>query len=103
MITLESMLPADELASFNTLVVQATAQHAGAVAWHSPSSGVLVVGFCRAGELMTWFATPASSEAEAAVARSVILLGVTQASHTMAALQAGAYEAAADAIKKAMH
>lgn len=103
MINLETMLPAEELAAFNNLVAEATTQQAGAVVWHSPTSGVVVVGFCKDGQLMTWFATPASSEAEAAVARSVILLGVTQASHTMAALQAGAYEAAADAIKKAMH
>lgn len=103
MITLESMLPADELASFNTLVAQATAQHAGAVAWHSPSSGVLVVGFCKAGELMTWFATPANNATEAAIAQQVILLGVSQASQTMAAIQSGAYEAANAAIQKAMH
>lgn len=103
MINLETMLPADELASFNALVAEAAESQAGAIAWHSPTSGVVVIGFCKDGQLMTWFATPASNEAEAAVARSVILLGVTQASHTMAALQSGAYGAAAEAIKKAMH
>lgn len=103
MINLETMLPADELAAFNNLVAEATAKQAGAVVLHSPTSGVVVVGFCSAGELITWFATPATSEAEAAVARSVILLGVSQASQTMAALQSGAYEAASDVIKKAMH
>lgn len=103
MINLETMLPAAELAAFNTLVADATAQQAGAVAWHSPTSGVVVIGFCQGGELITWFATPAASETEAAVARAVILAGIAQASHTMAALQAGAVDIAGDAIKKAMH
>lgn len=103
MITLEAILPAAELASFNDLVTQATTQGAGAVMWHSPAGGVVVVGFCSGGELLTWFATPAITEAEAAVARSVILLGVTQASHAMAALQSGAHAAADAVIKKAMH
>lgn len=103
MITLQTMLPADELASFRDLVAQATAEGAGAVMWHSSTAGVAIIGFCRDGELLTWFATPAASETEAAVARAVILAGVTQASHTMAALQSGAHTAAGEAIKKAMH
>lgn len=103
MMKLESMLPADELASFNNLVAQATAKDAGTVCWHSPSSGVLVVGFCKEGELMTWFATPANNETEAAIAQHVILLGVSQASQTIAAIQSGAYEIANAIIQKAMH
>lgn len=103
MINLEILLPECELASFNGLVAQADAQGAGAVVWHSPTAGVVVVGFCHGGELLTWFATPAASEAEAAVARSVILLGVAQASQTMAALQSDTYAAASEVIKKAMH
>lgn len=103
MITLETILPASELASFNDLIAQATKQGAGAVMWHSPGGGLVVIGFCSGGELLTWFATPATTEAEAAVARSVILLGVAQASHTLAALQSGAHAAADAVIKKAMH
>lgn len=103
MITLENMLPAAELASFNDLVTQATTQGAGAVMWHSPAGSVVIVGFCSGGELLTWFATPAANETEASVARAVILAGVTQASHTMAALQSGAHTSAGEAIKKAMH
>lgn len=103
MITIDTMLPADELASFHNLVAQATAKGAGAVMWHSATAGVAVIGFCRGGELLTWFATPAATETEAAVARAVILAGVTQASHTMSALASGAHTAAVEVIKKAMH
>lgn len=103
MLALETMLSADELANFNALVAEAKSANASAISWHSAASAVLVVGFCQEGQLITWFATPAINEIEAAAARSVILLGVAQASHAMAALQTGAYEAAAEAINRARH
>lgn len=103
MIKLETLLPADELASFHELVAQAHAQGAGAVSWHSSTAGIVVIGFCRGGELLTWFATPAATDTEAAVARAVILAGVTQASHTMTSLASGAYTATEQALAKAMH
>jgi hypothetical protein len=103
MLTLETLLSADELANFNALVTETTSANASAISWHSATSAVLVVGFCQEGQLITWFATPAVNEIEAVAARSVILLGVAQASHTMAALQSGAYEATAEAIKRARH
>lgn len=103
MIKLETLLPVNELASFHDLVAQASAQGAEAVSWHSSTAGVVVIGFCRGGELLTWFATPAATATEADVARAVILAGVTQASHTMAALASGAYTATLQALAKAMH
>lgn len=103
MIALETMLPPDEFESLCKLLADSAESNAEAVVWHSPSSEVVIVGFCRGGELLTWFATPAATESEAIVARSVILLGVAQASQTMVALKSGAYVEAAAAIKKAMH
>ncbi|MCU0925275.1 MAG: hypothetical protein MUF44_04305 [Hydrogenophaga sp.] len=103
MLTLETLLPADELANFNALIAEATSADASAISWHSPTSAVVVIGFCQAGQLLTWFATPAINEMEVVAARSVILLGVAQAAHTVAALQSGAYEATAEVIKRARH
>lgn len=99
---LESLLSEAELASFKQLLDEATKQGAQAVMWRSATSALAVIGFCQDGELLTWFATPAATEAEALVARSVILLGVAQASHTMASIQSGAQTVAAEVIRKAM-
>jgi len=101
MLTLETLLTTTEREQFNALVQQATQAGAGAVRWHSQASGVLLVGICASGELLTWFATPAHSAAEADVAQSVILSGIAQASATNAALRAGASDIAANAIAKA--
>lgn len=103
MISLESLLNPAEREEFNALVAQATQEGAQAVRWHSESSGVLVLGLCAGGELLTWFASPANSSFEADVVQSVILAGIAHAGATVAALQTGASDIAATAIKKAMH
>jgi predicted metal-dependent enzyme (double-stranded beta helix superfamily) len=104
MLTLETLLTATEREQFNALVKETTHSAGQAVRLHSHASGVLVVGICAGGELLTWFATPAHSAAEADVAQSVILSGIAQASATVAALQTGASDIAASAIAKAgMH
>lgn len=99
---LESLLSEAELASLKQLIAEATKQGAQAVMWHSAASAIAIIGFCQDGELVTWFATPAATEAEALVARSVVLLGVAQASHTMASIQSGAQTVAEEVIRKAM-
>jgi hypothetical protein len=101
MLTLETLLSTTELEQFDALVKQATAAGAQAVRWHSQTNGVLVLGICSGGELVTWFASPAHNELEANVVQSVILAGVAQAGATVAALQSGASDIAASAIAKA--
>jgi hypothetical protein len=101
MLTLETLLTTTEREQFNALVQQAAQAGACAVRWHSEASGVLVVGICSGGELLTWFATPAHGAAEADVAQAVILSGIAQAGATNAALQSGASDIAASAIAKA--
>jgi hypothetical protein len=103
MLSLKTLLNPEELTAFEALVAQATETGAQAVRWHSAESCVLVIGLCAGGQLITWFASPAIDETEAAVVQAVVLAGIDQASHTMAGLQSGALNIAADAIKKAMH
>jgi hypothetical protein len=104
MLTLETLLTTTEREQFDALVHQANEAGAQAVRWHSQASGVLVIGLCAGGELLTWFASPAHSELEANVVQSVILAGISQAGATVAAMQTGASDIAANAIAKAgMH
>ncbi len=104
MLTLETLLTPTERDQLKAMVKQATVSGAQAVRLHSEASGVLVVGICTGGDLLTWFATPAHNAIEADVAQSVILAGIAQASAAVAALQTGASDIAASAIAKAgMH
>jgi hypothetical protein len=101
MLKFENFLTPAERTQFAALVRQATEAGAQAVRFHSKASGVLVIGVCAGGELLTWFATPAHNAVEADVAHAVILSGITQAGATMAALQTGASDIAKTAIAKA--
>lgn len=101
MLKLESMLTPNELEQFDALVRQATETGAQAVRWHSQSTGVLVVGLCSGGQLLTWFASPAHNQEEASVVQAIILSGIAQAGAGFAALQTGADDFAASVIAKA--
>lgn len=98
---LETLLTPGELHDFNTLVAQATTHGAQAVRWHSTLSHVLVLGICADGELLTWFASPAYSEAEAELVQTIVLQGLSQSGAVMALAQKNACDLAADAIQKA--
>lgn len=98
---LQTLLPTNELTEFRALIAQAGQAGAEAVKWHSSTHHVLLIGICAGGELVTWFASPAHTEAEAAVALAVVLAGLAQASNAMSEMQTGAAQSAHDAIKKA--
>lgn len=103
MLNLETLLSPEERAQFDQLVLQAAENGAQSVGLHSEASGVLVLGLCQGGQLLTWFASPAHNRVEAEIVKAVILAGVVQASATMAALESNAGAIAATAMKKAMH
>ena len=103
MLSIENFLSESERTEFAALVAQAATEGAQAVRWHSAEAGVLVVGLCSGGQLLTWFASPAKDATEAAVVQAVVLSGIAQAAHTAASLQAGAHDIASSVIKKAMY
>ena len=98
---LETLLSSGELKDFNALVTQATEQGAQAVRWYSTTTSTLVLGICSRGELLTWFASPANSAAEAELIQTIILNGLSKTGMTTAIAKEDAFDLAEDAIQKA--
>lgn len=101
MIDLETLLPTDELSQWQALIREASTAGAGAITWHSATSEVLVFGIVQGGELLTWFASPASTPSQAAVVQAVITAGLHLASTTLQQLAAEPVALADAAIQKA--
>ena len=100
---LDSLLSASEMVEFNELVQQAAAGGAQAVRFWSEARGLIVIGLLSAGQLETWFASPAKNTAQAIAVQQVVLHGISQASHVLSSVLTGASAIASDAIKKAAH
>ena len=100
---LDALLTESEMAEFGELVQQATDSGAQAVRFWSEARGLIVIGLVSAGQLETWFASPAKSTAQAIAVQQVVLHGISQAAHVLASLLTGASAIASDAIKKAAH
>lgn len=100
---LDTLLSESEMAEFSKLVQQATDSGAQAVRYWSEARGFIVIGLLAAGQLETWFASPAKNTAQAIAAQSVVLHGILQATHNLESLLSGASAIASDAIKKAAH
>ena len=62
---LDALLTESEMAEFGELVQQATDSGAQAVRFWSEARGLIVIGLVSAGQLETWFASPAKSTAQA--------------------------------------
>jgi len=101
--TLAALLDEPERAAFTELVASTRGTDAQAVRWHSPTRGVLVLGICQGGELLTWFASPAANEVEAAAVQQVFLAGMRLAAATLQAHAAEAAHAADQLIKRVRH
>lgn len=91
---LAALLTEPERAEITDLVDQASAHGAQAFSWWSPSRRLVLVGVAADGELLTWFASPANNQAEAAAIQAVITSGLKLAAQ---AVQDIAATAAADA------
>ena len=98
---IESILPDDEVISFNELVREAAEKGAQAVRWHSPRRNVMVIGICDRGDLLTWFATPAGDAAQAKLIELIVVAGCAQITNSAKAIEADSAIYARAAIQRA--
>jgi len=98
---IENFLPPAEARQFHELVAQSHQVGAGGLRFYSEGQHLVVIGVVSHGELMTWFASPAHSEAEAILTERVVTSGVQLATAVLSQMQTGAQVLADEVIKKA--
>jgi len=102
---LETIFTHSELKQFNKMIQQAHKTGAGSVRLYCPEKRVVLIGIVAAGELMTWFCTPAHTPSEAILSETVVMSGITvigmayEAEHQVMAAESA--DLAAQAIQKA--
>lgn len=102
---LEKILTHAELKQFQKMIQHASKTGAGNVRLHCPDKHLVLIGIVAAGELMTWFCTPAHTPAEAVLSETVVMAGITAIGMAYAAEQhvmaAESADQANEAIRKA--
>jgi len=98
---LETLLTPTDMTQFNQLVSQAHQAGAGAVRMHIVAQNLVVIGILGAGELQTWFASPANDLVEALVTERVVLSGIELTAAVLREAVNGCQKIATEAITKA--
>lgn len=100
---LVALLNEAERGEINNLVKQASAQGAQAFSWWSPTRCLVLFGVAADGELLTWFASPANNQAEAATVQAVIAAGMQLAARAVQDLNDSAAAATDDLLARFRH
>lgn len=100
---LAALLTEAERAEINHLVQQACTQGAQAFSWWSPTRHLAVLGVAANNELLTWFASPANNEAEAATVQAIIAAGLQLAARAVGDLNDTAAAATDDLLARVRH
>lgn len=100
---LAALLTEDERAEITHLVEQASAHGAQAFSWWSQSRCLVLVGVAADEQLLTWFASPANNQAEAAAVQAIITSGLKLAAQAVQDMTASAAAAADDLLARVRH